>query len=176
MHLPSRLYVAILAQLKLESNRALFAMSTNQPFVMTPTTIAFDTSLPPLARLLWAALEHRCGEHRTCWPGYAALAAKVGCSIRWIPELLRKLVEAGLLIIQPRQGKTNIYRLLGRVERHRATHEVKAAPPRKATNYEQKQPTKTNEIRASRPNSGGIDFSKYTGNGKYAKFTRPIGG
>jgi hypothetical protein len=107
-------------------------------------------------------LEHRCGEHRTCWPGYADLAELVGCSARWIPELLKPLVKAGLVLVEYRQGKSNVYTLLGRVERQpKATQEVTAPAPRKANNYEQKQPTKTNEIRASRPNNGGIDFSKY---------------
>jgi predicted transcriptional regulator len=63
----------------------------------------------------YSALEDFSGEHLTCWPGYEAIAKKVGCSARWIPVLLKRLVEAGLLVVQYRQGKTNIYTLLGRV-------------------------------------------------------------
>jgi hypothetical protein len=65
------------------------------PFTMTPNAILFDTSLPALVRMCYCALEDFSGEHRTCWPGYVALAKKVGCSARWIPILIKRLVEAG---------------------------------------------------------------------------------
>jgi hypothetical protein len=140
-------------------------MST--PFTMTPNAILFDTTLPALVRVCYSALEDFSGEHLTCWPGYEALAKKVGCSARWIPVLLKRLVEAGLLLVQYRQGKTNIYTLLGRVERQKATPAPSSPPPMKPDNYEQKQPTKTNNNRASRPfndkkgSKNPIDFSKY---------------
>ena len=126
-------------------------MSTNTPFIMVPVSVAFDNSLPDKARRLWEALEHFSGNNRTCWPGYATLAKKVGCSVRWIPELLRRLVKAGLLIIQYRQGTTNIYTLVGRVTRQKATQEVYSGPPRKPTSYNQKQPPKTNKKGGSTP-------------------------
>jgi hypothetical protein len=148
-------------------SRGFFAMSTNTPFVMTPTAIAFDTSLPPLVRLLWQALEDFSGNNRTCWPGYEALAKKVGCTARWIPYLIKRLVKAGLLVVQYRQGKTNIYTLLGRVARQKATQEQTAPVPPKPDKDDPKQPTKTNNNRAYRPFNGnkkkkeGIDFTKY---------------
>jgi hypothetical protein len=138
------------------------------PFTMAPNAILFDTTLPPLARLLWAALEHHSGEHRTCWPGYVALAKEVGCSARWIPVLIKRLVKAGLLVVQYRQGKTNIYTLLGRVERQKSTQEDRAGVPMKIDNYEQKQAPKTNDKRASSPVNGKIDLTKYLPGGKYA--------
>jgi hypothetical protein len=115
----------------------------------------------------YSALEDFSGEHLTCWPGYEAIAKKVGCSARWIPVLLKRLVEAGLLLVQYRQGKTNIYTLLGRVVRQKATPAPSSPPPMKPDNYEQKQPPKTNNNRASRPfndkkgSKNPIDFSKY---------------
>lgn len=138
---------------------------------MTPNAIMFDVSLPALVRVCYSALEHFSGDHRTCWPGYAALAEKVGCSARWVPALIKKLVEAGLLVVQYRQGKTNIYTLLGRVERRKVAQEVTPPAPRKPTNYEQKPAPKTNEDRAYRRfnqvKKGNVDFSKYQKGGKY---------
>jgi hypothetical protein len=69
-----------------------------EPFIMLPISVAFDPTLSPKARLLWAALEDHSGEHKTCWPGYTALAKKVGCSVRWLPVLVKELVNAGLLL------------------------------------------------------------------------------
>jgi hypothetical protein len=157
-------------------------MSTTQPFVMTPTAVIFDTALPALVRVCYSALEDFSGEHRTCWPGYAALAKKVGCSVRWIPHLLQWLVKAGLLLVQCRQGKSNIYTLLGRVARQPQKEQV--APPMHSDkrlpmhpdNYEQKQAPKTNNNRASRrfnqsqgqknqPVQGPIDFTKFNPGG-----------
>jgi hypothetical protein len=144
----------------------LLAVTTNTPFTMTPNAILFDTRLPALVRVCYSALEDFSGEHLTCWPGYEALAKKVGCSARWIPVLLKRLVEAGLLLVQYRQGKTNIYTLLGRVERQKATQEDSPLPM-KPDNYEQKQAPKTNNKGGSRPfndkkgSKKPIDFSKY---------------
>jgi hypothetical protein len=149
-------------------------MSTNTPFTMTANSILFDTTLPALVRVCYSALEDFSGEHRTCWPGYEAIAGKVGCSARWIPELLKRLVEAGLLLIQHRPGKTNIYTLLGRVARQKAVPAPSSPPPRKPDNYEQKPTTKTKEDRAYRPFNGDkkkpkgpIHFDKYLEGGKY---------
>ncbi|MBA3829930.1 MAG: helix-turn-helix domain-containing protein [Taibaiella sp.] len=138
---------------------------------MTPNSVLFDTTLPAKARLLWSALEHFSGQHRTCWPGYTVLAQKVGCSARWIPELLKELVKAGLVLVQYRQGKASIYTLLGRVARQKPTLELKAEVPWKQASNEQKQPPKTNDKGGSTPSYGkkkeGIDFSKYGPGGKY---------
>ena len=124
-----------------------------EPFIMVPVSVAFDVTLSPYAVRLYAALEHRSGQNRTCWPGYADLALLVGCTPRWIPELIKKLVEAGLLIVEYRKGKTNRYTLLKRVNRQpRPTQEVQSPPPMKSSSYKQKQPTKTNYKGAYRPN------------------------
>jgi hypothetical protein len=145
-------------------------MTQIQPFTMTPNSILFDTSLPALVRVCYSALEDFSGDHLTCWPGYEALAKKVGCTARWIPVLLKRLVEAGLLIIKNRQGKTNIYTLLGRVERRKAA--VESSPvPMKPDNDEQKQAPKTKEDRAYRRlnqnKKGPVIFEKYLPGGKY---------
>jgi hypothetical protein len=144
-------------------------MST--PFTMTPNSVLFDPTLPALVRVCYSALEDFSGDHRTCWPGYEALAKKVGCSARWIPVLLKRLVEAKLLIIQYRQGRTNIYTLLGRVGRGKAVPAPSSPPPMKPNTYEPKQPTKTNNNRAYRRlngiKKGPVDFNKYLPGGKY---------
>lgn len=127
-----------------------------QSFTMTPNSVLFDITLPALVRVCYSALEDFSGEHRTCWPGYAAIAAKVGCSARWVPVLLNRLVEAGLLVIQPRAGRTNIYTLLGRVERRqKSTQEVALGVPMKAGSDEPKQTTKPKEDRAYRRFNSG---------------------
>jgi hypothetical protein len=143
------------------------------PFIMVSTSIAFDTTLPALVRVCYSALEDFSGEHPTCWPGYEAIAGKVGCSARWIPELLKRLVKAGLLLIQHRPGKTNIYTLLGRVARQKtvpAPAPSSPVPP-KLGNYEQKPTTKTNRDRAYRRlnanKKGPVVFEKYLPGGKY---------
>ena len=129
---------------------------TTQPFTMTPNSVIFDTTLPALVRLCYSALEDFSGEHKTCWPGYAAIAKKVGCSARWVPELLKRLVKAGLLVIQYREGRSNIYTLQGRVVRQQPTQEARPGVPRNATNYEPKQPNKANkEDRAYRRFNAG---------------------
>lgn len=146
----------------------------NEPFIMLPVSVAFDPTLSPAAIRLIAALEHLSGQNRTCWPGYTTLAKMVGCTARWIPELITKVVKAGLVLVQYRQGRTNIYTLLKRVSREpRPTPEVKAAPPMKSNTYNQKPPTKTNKKGGSTPSKGPIDFSKYTDGGKYGDLTRP---
>jgi hypothetical protein len=154
--------------------KGLFIMSTtavNVPFTMTPNAVLFNTSLSGKARLLWSVLEHFSGEHRTCWPGYATLAEKVGCSARWIPELLKELVGDGLVHVQPRQGRTNIYTLMARVGRQKGTQEPNPPPPTKPSSHEQKQPTKTNDNRAYRRlnerKKGPISFDKYLPGGAY---------
>jgi hypothetical protein len=140
-------------------------MATNEPFIMLPVSVAFDPTLSPYAVRLIAALEHFSGQHLTCWPGYTALAALVGCTPRWIPVLLNKLVEAELLLIQFRPGKTNIYTLLKRVSRQpRPTPEVKPDPPRKSNSYKQKPQTKTNNnypfIKKNPNESGAMAFMR----------------
>jgi hypothetical protein len=139
-----------------------------EPFIMLPVSVAFDPTLSPKARLLWAALEDHSGEHKTCWPGYTALAKKVGCSVRWLPVLVKELVNAGLLLAEYRQGKSNRYTLLQRIPRPpKPTHAPTAAQPMKPTSYKQKQPTKTNKKGGQPPSSGNIDFKKYLSGGSY---------
>lgn len=137
----------------------------NEPFIMLPVSVAFDPTLSPKARLLWAALEDHSGEHKTCWPGYTALAKKVGCSVRWLPVLVKELVNAGLLLAEYRQGKSNRYTLLGRIPRPpKPTHAPAAAQPMKPTSYKQKQQTKTNNnypfIKKNPNESGAMAFMR----------------
>jgi hypothetical protein len=121
-------------------------------FTMVPNRILLDPTLSAKAVRLLAVLEHHSGEHRTCWPGYPALAGEVGCSVKWLPKLIAKLVEAGYLHVQFRLGKTNIYTLLLRVERpQKPTQEARPGLPMNFSEHEQKQPTKTKENRANRP-------------------------
>jgi hypothetical protein len=141
-------------------------------FTMVPNVVLLDPTLSAKAVRLLAVLEHHSGEHRTCWPGYPALAGEVGCSVKWLPTLLDKLVEAGYLHVQFRLGKTNIYTLLLRVERPpKATQEARPGLPMQSTEYEQKQPTKTKEDRAYRRlnanKKGPVVFEKYLPGGKY---------
>jgi hypothetical protein len=145
-------------------------------FTMVPNRILLDSALSAKAVRLAEVLEHHSGGNRTCWPGYVALAKEVGCSVKWLPTLIDKLVEAGYLHVQFRLGKTNIYTLLLRVERpQKPTQEVKPGLPMQSAEYEQKQPTKTKEDRAYRPLKEGIDFSKWLPGGVNEKFTRPLG-
>jgi hypothetical protein len=137
-------------------------------FTMVPNKVLLDPTLSAKAVRLVAVLEHHSGEHRTCWPGYPALAGEVGCSVKWLPKLIDKLVEAGYLHVQFRLGKTNIYTLLLRVERpQKPTHEDRQGLPMQSTEYEQKQPTKTNNKGAYQPfnqnkkKKEGINFGKY---------------
>src|SRR4051812_21486087 len=117
----------------------------NEPFIMFPEPVAFNTTLSDKARPLWNALERFSGLHLTCWPGYTALADKVGCSPRWVPTLVKELVDAGLLLVQFRPGKSNVYTLLKRINRQpRPTQEAATSQPMNRTTNEQKQPTKTN--------------------------------
>jgi hypothetical protein len=137
-------------------------------FTMVPNKVLLDPTLSAKAVRLLAVLEHHSGEHRTCWPGYPALAGEVGCSVKWLPTLLDKLVEAGYLHVQFRLGKTNIYTLLLRVERpQKPTQEARPGLPMNFPEYEQKQATKTNNKGAYRPfnenkkKKEGINFTKY---------------
>jgi hypothetical protein len=141
-------------------------------FTMVPNKVVFDTSLSAKALRLFEILEHLTGKNHTCWAGYPYLAEKVGCSVRWLPEVIDELVKAGYLHVQFRLGKTNIYTLLLRVERREtATPELIEAQPMKQVAYEQKQPTKTNIKGGSTPsstrNKGPINFEKYQPGGKY---------
>jgi hypothetical protein len=151
----------------------LQVLTVRDNFTMVPNRVLLDPALGAKALRLFAVLEHHSGGHRTCWPGYPALAKEVGCSARWIPTLLAKLVAAGYLHVLYRQGQSNVYTLLIRVERRQAnpTHEGYSRPPRKSSSYEQKQPTKTNIKGGSTPsftrNKGPISFDKYLPGGKY---------
>jgi hypothetical protein len=151
----------------------LQVLTVRDNFTMVPNRVLLDPALGAKALKLFAVLEHHCGQHRTCWPGYPALAKEVGCSVRWLPEVIDELVKAGYLHVQFRLGKTNIYTLLLRVARRQAnpTHEGYSRPPRKPSSYEQKQPTKTNIKGGSTPsstrNKGPITFDKYLPGGTY---------
>jgi hypothetical protein len=151
-------------------------------FTMVPNKVLLDTALSAMALRLFEVLENHSGEHRTCWPGYPLLAIEVGCSVKWLPSVIKKLVEAGYLHVQYRQGKTNIYTLLLRVERQvRAPIPATAPLPMQSTDYEQKQQPKTNikgvqppfpnqNNRATRrleAKKGPVDFNKYLPGGKY---------
>jgi hypothetical protein len=141
-------------------------------FTMVPNRILLDPTLSAKAVRLVAVLEHHSGGNRTCWPGYPALAKEVGCSVKWLPTLLDKLVEAGYLHVQFRLGKTNIYTLLLRVERpQKPTQEARPGLPMQSTEYEQKPTTKTKEDRAYRRlngiKKGPVVFEKYLPGGKY---------
>jgi hypothetical protein len=151
----------------------LQVLTVRDNFTMVPNRVLLDPTLGAKALKLFAVLEHHSGQHRTCWPGYPALAKEVGCSARWIPALLGKLTAAGYLHVLYRQGQSNVYTLLIRVERRQAnpTHEGYSRPPMKPSSYEQKQPTKTKEDRAYRrlneKKKGPINFDKYLPGGTY---------
>jgi hypothetical protein len=129
-------------------------MSVNQPFTQCPNSILFNVKLSPLARLLYAALVDFTGSHDKCWPGEKALAAKIGCSKRWVQSLLRELVEAGLLAVKHRTGYTSEYFLLVKVERENYPANRTARPPRNPYAAKPYPDNNNHERGASRPFSG----------------------
>jgi len=151
-------------------------------FTMVPNQVLLDTTLNAKALKVFEVLEHHSGDNRTCWIGYPLLAQEVGCSVKWLPELLKKLVKGGYLDVQYRHGKTNIYTLLLRVDRQAKAPVQETAPlPMQSDDYEQKQPIKTN-IKGGQPpfpkqnnratrrleaKKGPIVFDKYLPGGVY---------
>jgi hypothetical protein len=130
----------------------------NEYYTMTPNALAFDTKVSDKALRVWMALEDFSGGHRACWPSYAEIGRKVGCSGRWAAEMVRELEAAGWLLSELRPGKTNRYTLLGRVPRvEKPTHEVKVVAPMKSTSHKQ-YPTNYNQGRKA--SSKGLDFKK----------------
>ena len=127
---------------------------------MTPNALAFDTKVSDKAVRLYMALEDFSGTHRACWPGYDTIGDKIGCTGRWVAELVKELVAAGWLLVEFRQGKSNKYTLLGRVPRKEPTHELPQKAPMKSYSYKP-YPTNNNQGgRGFKPNNKGLDFNK----------------
>ena len=57
---------------------------------------------------------HADNNSQRCYPSHATLAALTGLSTRAIPDVLARLVEAGLIHVESRAaaGKSNVYTLL----------------------------------------------------------------
>jgi hypothetical protein len=127
-----------------------------QPFTQCPNSILFDVKLSPLARLCYAALVDFTGSNSKCWPGHKALAAKVGCSARWIQHLLKELVEAGLIAVKHRQGYTSEYFLLVKVPREKQ----RFLPPGKSPGFKPYPTNHNHEGGASRPYFGNSGKKK----------------
>ena len=65
----------------------------------------------PGAVALYAALVIRCGDKGVCWPNQETLCADVGVSEATIKRRVADLVAAGLVMVQRRRNKSQLYRL-----------------------------------------------------------------
>lgn len=65
--------------------------------------------LPPGCKLVLILLADMANENGVCWPGVALLARDAECDARQAQRHLRMLEERGLLRVQRRPGRTNLY-------------------------------------------------------------------
>lgn len=84
-----------------------------EPFARLPRRILIDDQVPPLGRVLFAALDKEL-DKRTgrCSPSAAKLAALVGCDRRHVLRLLQVLERSGYVRVHRASGRRNAYELL----------------------------------------------------------------
>lgn len=62
-------------------------------------------------RLLLLALADHANDQGLCWPGVARIAEKAMMDSRSVPRTIKRLIDKGLIAVEPRAGRTNRYRL-----------------------------------------------------------------
>jgi hypothetical protein len=80
-------------------------------FVHLPHAVLTDTQLSAAQRVYWAIVAGHASKERSCYPGEERLARLVGCTARQIRTYNTALVARGLLMVEPRKGTSNLYRL-----------------------------------------------------------------
>lgn len=91
-----------------EPQTARVSPSVPDGWAKVPHSIARDSTLTPLARLLWVILESRQGQRSQARVGQTVLANDLGVSSRTAQRALAELVSAGLVSTK-QTGRTSIY-------------------------------------------------------------------
>ena len=86
-------------------------------YTKIPNEILSASQLSIQARYLYCVLLMHCGKDEWCFPGQTTLAKKLGCSERYVRELLVELYEAGV-VYKKRRGfnRSNTYRVAKSLE------------------------------------------------------------
>ena len=86
--------------------------SRSEQFAIVPEAV-LDAEVPDGAKVLYAVLRRYSNSEGECWPSVATLAGRLGVSERTVKRYREALVDAGLLVVQPRYDghgqRSNLY-------------------------------------------------------------------
>jgi hypothetical protein len=141
-------------------------------YIQLPNSLVFDTRMTANTFRVLCSLFTFAGKKSVCWPGQKAIAKDVALSDRQIRNILNKLEGLGLIMVEERPGDTNKYHLYCKVipkVNHQKSISGEGRNPVSdkldSTNYSHGNRAYR---RLNEKKKGPIDFSKYTGTGKYA--------
>lgn len=79
-------------------------------YVRIANTVARDARLSMQARTLYVVLRsYAHGDRAYCWPGRRRLAEDCGCSVDTVKRLIHEIVDAGLVSVEQRPGRSSVY-------------------------------------------------------------------
>lgn len=91
-----------------EPETARVSPSTPKGWAKVPHSLARDSTLTPIARLLWVILDGRQGQYRRIQVSRKTLATDLGVSLSTTKRALAELVSAGL-VSPKRSGRATLY-------------------------------------------------------------------
>jgi hypothetical protein len=97
----------------MSANNGFELKSVGTGWAQVPHSLIRHPELSPLAKLTWIALKSYAGRDGTCFPGHVKLATDTGISKRKIILCIQELEEVGVLEVERRPNRPNIYRLIG---------------------------------------------------------------
>ena len=76
--------------------------------------IAMETPMgDPTAKLVLVAIAYRAGTYGWAWPKVATICADTGLSERSVRRAISRLVDAGRLEVETRQGRSSVFHVVG---------------------------------------------------------------